>query len=567
MASLVLTKILRMVDDEDLQLRASALKVLSSLKLKEPQVGKAFNKALGDTDESIRSLALDCLILNKSFLTVESLFPVFKWDGQVDLKIKDQLISLGSKTVTYIKKEYKRMSLQERLQAIELLSEIGGMPAIDFLLKQLPEVGFEEKRVLCQALRNPFNELGSKERLSILERIEKYIKDSQTSKVSKQQNTKESARTEGVVSGIILLGYLASPKALKTLVSYLQREYPFHLRKRVLVSLSRIPWKTGTDTKLLSKWLVPLLDDRDFPGVVRPVLEILEKLTFPIETLQEFKEKVEKTKHISVRKFFVKRLGALAGSDTLELLIKYSSNPDPDMRQMAFEGLTRHPDAPDALMTELESLEDEQRINDILKVLKQRNDYFTKKKLDIIFQALEKAAGKDRELAFALSILLKEVNPDYFYKTAFKKVLEAKSVKRWNLASQYLDMLATGEFFTPEVLYEMAAVLLKLSRQLPDAASRREDVALQCFANLIQENGGELLKLVQEDKALSLKDRSYLATHFQEEKDELQKFGIELAKFLPQKKTPARAKQSRQKTKKVVGKKAPVRPLTMAKSR
>lgn len=533
-----LKKITKLVDSEEDEVKCSAIRILGELGIKEKFVLKLLGAKLASESEPVKLAILDSFIRNPQTVTLPYLLPLLKLDGNVRRKVIHAVGAIGPRAISILAKEFKTASLQEKKLFIDILSTIRSKASVDFLVGSLLGGDLELLKYICFSLRNQLEKMARPEKLYLLGKVNKFLALEQVKK-----------NDEMTTSGILLLGFIAEPQVKRMLLKFFEKKRSFYVRRNALLSLARLNF-TGSGHDDLADRVFPLLNDPDFPNVVRNALTVLEKIRLPRRYAAQLPKLLESARHPAVKRFALTRLAQLGNKKTIKLLITHLDSNDPMVRDAAADSLSKLPRAVPDLMKKLEQTKEIERGEKIALILRNHRSFFKKERCRSVYRKLEKTLIKHDDQMRIYALLLKHVNPDFLYGETLKRARQWKRSRKFELARRYLELLTSGLFYTDEVRYEMASVLLKLSKKDLALPSRNEDPALNLFSVLARVNLGNLLKLIRADRSLDVHDLYYVGFHFAERLFEQKTFGVEALKFLlkkfPRSKIKAAAKKKLQ---------------------
>ncbi len=537
----IIKKIAKLIESEEDEIKCAAIRVLGELGIKERAVLKLLGEKLSTESETVKLTILDSFIRNPQTVALSYLLPLLKLDGNVRRKAIHAIGAIGPKAISILEKEFKTTTLQEKKLFIDILSTIRSKATIDFLVGSLVGGDIELLKYICFALRNQLEKMARPEKLYLLEKVNKFLSLEAVKK-----------NDEMTTSGIILLGYIAEPQVKKALLKFLDKKRAFYVRKNALLSLSRVNL-AGAGHEDVAQAVFPLLDDPDFPNVVRNALTILEKIQVPKRFTAQFPKLLEATRHPAVKRFLLTRLAQVGNVQTIKLLITHLDSNDPMVRDAAAESLGKLSRAVPDLLKKLDSTRELDKGEKITLILRNHKELFKSERCRKIYLKLDRTLAKRDEQFKIYALLLKHVNPDFFYAETLKRAKQLKRAKKFEAAKKYLDLLASGLFYTDSVRYEMAGVLLKLSKKDLNLQSRNEDPALNLFSVLARVNLSNLVKQVKADRLLDYNDLYYMGFHFSERLFEQKTFGIEVLKYLLKKFPRAKVKTAAKKKLQLAG--------------
>ncbi|MBI4549587.1 MAG: HEAT repeat domain-containing protein [Candidatus Omnitrophica bacterium] len=537
----VIKKITNLINAEEDAVKCAAVRVLGELGVKEKAVVKLLGEKLVQESDAVKLAILDSFIRNPQTAALPYLLPLLKLNGNLRLKVIHAVAAIGPQAISTLEKEFKSATLVEKKLFIDILSTLRSKATVDFLVRSLVGGDLELLKYICFSLRNQLEKMQRPEKLYLLEKVDKFL---QLEAVKKND--------EMTTSGVLLLGFIGETQVKKNLLKFFDRKRSFYVRRNALISLARLNL-SGAGHEDVAEEVFPLLNDPDFPNVVRNALAVLEKINLPRRFAAQLPKLLETTRHPAVKRFALTRLAALGNKSTIQLMISHLDSNDPMVRDAACEALGGLPRAVPELQKKLEATRELDKGEKIALILRKHKDYFTRERARSIYVKLEKSLAKGDEQHRIFSLLLKHVHPDYFYAETLKKARQVKRAKKFESSKKYLDLLATGLFYTDDVRYELASVLLKLSKKDLTSATRSEDPALNLFSALARVNLGNLIKQVKADRSLDVNDLYYLGFHFSERQFEQKAFGVEVLKHLLKKFPRAKVKSAAKKKLQLAG--------------
>jgi HEAT repeat protein len=148
----------------------------------------------------------------------------------------------------------------------------------------------------------------------------------------------------------------------------------------------------GEAQRWLTGKLIPLLDEPDFDGTVRPALAVLYRIP-PIRAMQNIFLKLLKSSHRSVRAYALRMLGPLGGAATAKVLLDALSDPDHKVQEAAAGGLLSNPGYLPILCQEILKTSDPHRAWRLSGILRKRVEAIPKPVLQRILQSVLKQAA------------------------------------------------------------------------------------------------------------------------------------------------------------------------------
>jgi hypothetical protein len=149
----------------------------------------------------------------------------------------------------------------------------------------------------------------------------------------------------------------------------------------------------------------------------------------------------------------------------------------------------------------------------------------------LLAQACE-AQEKDDRRADAYWFVLREIDPDKVKRQVEERALALRKKKKHAESLAFWRLLTRDPAVGPDLRFELAATLLKLSNQDTAAAVREADPALHQFNRLLQDPAFDLIGHVRQTKWLTDADLFYLGFHFAEQARLAREFGRQVLEFV-----------------------------------
>lgn len=518
----ILRKLGHLVESEDAELAGASLKVVGALKVKSPQIMKAVKKHLENENFRMKQAAIDTLGKIGSRESISLLFPLFKNDPNLRVQVGHALSQVGDPILPLVEREYgKAASLREyKKSLLTVTAGIRTRKALKFLLSSLADSDLEILKHICYELRGQIEKLNPKE---------KQLLGREIAERARRASSKNSGNM--LVSLVILLGYTADQKSKRILMHYLNKKYPFVLRRNALVSLGRIGL-AGKGHEELVKELMPLFDDPDFAPYQRNLVEILAKIDFPKSILKGITRFAEH-KSPELRRFALSKMGGVETRENVNLLVSNLMHADYLVRQSAEEALKKMPSSVPVLLGAIRKSEATVDLNRIGNILSFHRGAVTKPRLgemfDLLLQSIEKAEDPKAQAYFNL---LKQINPDFTHQAVMKEAIKLKKKKGFKEEIKLLEFLSSSVVFTKEAKWELLVAYLKSSAKDLSSIARNSDRALGIIQGMVKSGDKDLVKRLFREKLLKPEDIYYVGFHFSEKLFELKQFGIDVLKAL-----------------------------------
>ncbi|MBI4971436.1 MAG: HEAT repeat domain-containing protein [Candidatus Omnitrophica bacterium] len=518
----ILKKISKLVESEDPELAGASLKVVGALKLKNNQIFKGIKKHIENENPRLKQAAIDTLGRIGSQESVAYLFPIYKNDANLRSQVGHALAQIGDPVLPALEKEYEKAGNQReyRKSLLSVIARVKSHGALKFLLGALFDEDLEILKHVCYEMRNVIEKIDLKEKASIQLAVAEGIRRAQTKKLN---NT--------LVSLIIIVGYLADKKSKKTLLHFLDKKFPFVLRRNALISLGRIGLQ-GKGNEDMVDVLVALFEDNDFAGFHRSIIEILEKQEFSKPVLKQIVRHAE-SKSPEIRRFALSKMSHVDTKENVQLLVNNLFHQDYQVRQSSEEALKKMASSVPTLLKVLAKEESPDRLNRIGNILSFHRGEVSQLRLKEIFASMEKAIEKFEDVkAQAYFNMLKQINPDFTHHAILKEAAALKTKKKYKEEVKLLELLSSSTVFTKEAKWELMVANLKLSSKDLSSVARNNDRALAMVMGFIKAQDKDLIKRLFKEKVLTPQELYYLGFHFSEKLFDQKQFGVDLLKTM-----------------------------------
>lgn len=503
-------KLCKMLEADHPELRAAAARVLGELGPTDAPVLAALSAVLAQDTGPARLYALDALAQCPTADAVAHLVPALGGPDEVRQPAIDAIVGFGAAAVQHLKQAMEASEPQLRKGAASALARVGGQTAHDLLLRALGKGEVEISRHVCFLLDHAIGQMTARQKSALLGQVEKFLGQKSTQK-----------RQATVVSGIILLGMLADPKAKATLLAFARPPHEAEVRRRALLALRGIA-DSLTPAELAG--LVAFPEEDDLANVVLPTIELLRPLPLPPSAAARIL-RLAASPHPAVRDFAVFKMGRLDTPEAAKALIDDLDAPQPELRQLAASSLRRNAAAVPLLVKRLKAEQDAQRLWTLARLLEPHAATIGGADHTRLTKLLLDALVNDDPRAEPLAYLLHHGCRDKLDAALLKRAQALKAKKRYDEANRMLRTLVRGGAASTEALYQAAAVALKVSPKLLGRSQRHADPCLRLFDRLVAAETIDLAERLKADKALAPEDLFYVGFHFAEQLMARREFG------------------------------------------
>lgn len=490
--------------------------VLGELSPKDPQAVKALGAALADANQLLTRYILEAFEAIGSRAVVPFVLPLLE-ATEVETKLRAARIvaRVGGDMVSDLARQFAKASPDQRRVLIDILARIHDKQAFSLILDTLFDSDFELVNETCQAVRRHVTDATPKERAAMHKQLVKFMA---SSRVRKDERV--------TMHALLLVGYLGAPDARAILLKYAQPRNPSFIRRNAIQGLKGLDL-AGTVVKQVARDMFKYLDEPDYPNIVQPALELIEKLSLP-RTVDGLWRKLLKNRHASVRTFAARRVAATDNPATNKILMQLLASDEPAVSEIAAGALARHKGATRLLLAALARERRSEPAWRLAKILKPHGDgvdRVTRTKL-MGLAARDLAAGQPRYEA--LLYLLRNIDPQLADQVLRRVGLQFKQQKKYGKAVDCLKQLIRTDGFDAELRYELSVCNLKQSPQDLAPQLRAEDHALRGLAALAGDKKFKLGERLKKEKALTAADLYYAGFHFAEGLGDELRLGREL---------------------------------------
>lgn len=531
----ILRKVCALLDSEDVELQCSAARVLAELKPVDHCVRLSLARHCGIPNLVARNYVLSALERMPGLEALPYLIPLLREGGAVREKAAAIIAAVGPSAISELKKAFSRGDAELRKAMVAILGTIGGREACGFLLQCIGADGPDLTRSVCLALREAIGRMTAEEKKGMLKKIHAFLASPRT-----------KASADMTASGLVILGYLADPSTAKGLIAYASREHPPTVRERALVTLSRldIPARNYVE---IAQAVLPMLDERDRPEIVRGALDVLKRIEMPKGLIPRLEEKMGSADP-SVRSFAISQMGRVESHENVEKLLSHLNSGDFQERRAAQEALAAIPAACPRIIMELDGVRDYESGMRLVSILRAHRERVGEAEKRHLFDQMEKLRAGDDQRYSIYGAALQVVAPGFLVERVASRVRRLKSEKAFGEIEELLKILARHSLLSDELKYELAVARLRTN--LPDLASvrRRDDIGLGTMGELLAGGSFPLLKRLRAEKALGPVELYHVGFHFSEKLFAQREFGVELLKHILKKWPRSKmAKPARQK--------------------
>src|SRR5262245_33098754 len=293
-------KLIGLLDSNDLELRLSAIRVISELGINSSQVIHNLARSLREEPEPLRVLALKGLARLGAREVTEMVVPMVLESGALRDYALQVVTAVGAPAVSQLKSLYGGADFHGKRAVASALSQIGGRSSFDFLLGVLPLEPFELQkhvtRCLCEALD------------AMPPALQQQVYRTALSFINSKKTQKDP---QVLVAGLIILGYFHGERLEKAaravLLRYADKKNAPEIRRHALVSFQRLLTDAQPSQDQVAT-LEKLLCDEDWHNVAQHALLAFQRVQLPRPRILKLVSLLHNSQHFSVHIHVFERL-------------------------------------------------------------------------------------------------------------------------------------------------------------------------------------------------------------------------------------------------------------------
>ncbi len=526
----LLSKLSRLLDSDDIELRIASVRVVAEIGLSSKSVIHSLGRCLREPHDELRLGALRALARLGAKDVAHTVVPLILESGPLREQAMAVISSVGPSVIGQLRVLYPEADFHGKKAVITALARIGGKPALQFLLKILPEEPFELQKHLALCI------------CEALDRMPPALQSPIYGMVLRLLRSKEIEKHPQVlVTAAILLGHFrggsVATRARNELRLLADKKYPSEVRRHAMVSFNRLVGKTKLSTAE-EQFLWKSLCDEDWHNVAQNGLFAFQRLELPRKLLPKLVVLLHQTPHFSVHIHIFERLQSSDRPEVAEAILPFLADSRFRVRDAAEAALRKMPKSIESLFSLLmktDDLEVTQRINAILRDFPQetRQKYVERASSKLL------ALYEENDLHYKSFLeFVKSLDPQPLRKRIYEKAQLLKKGKlkdRWERMAGLLQILWDNHLITAEGRYLLAVALVKSSSKDLAPAARRANLGLRVIRALIYDNYDDLVKRLVHDKNLDSEDFFYLGFHFSEEGEDMRPFSTAMLEHVVKK--------------------------------
>jgi len=489
--------VVALIGAPDVEARCAALVVLTHLGSADERVVRSVGEALGGKNAVVRDFALGYFEQVRPRDGVAYLTPLLdSQDDALRQRAVKILSTYGQPAVAAVKKLLTEPPRRRLNAIIELCAAVRSAGALDILFDLMASDDFDTNRAACDALIATVPAFDPRARADVFARTEGLAG------AAKGQRT-------ALVAAAKLFGALGDPKARRRLVGMLDTSEPHAVRTHALGALTQCLRGQKLSAAEIDR-LLPLLDEDDEAGILRPCIRLLDDQTFDRGYLPQLNRLAESPQPV-VKRFAVEKLGGFESGGVVKTLIGYLTDDSFARRDQATASLKKLPAARTALMKELLACEDERKAWTLADILLVHERDWKRDTRDALWRRLQGALEeRDDRLYSAFVHVLNALDADDLAGRIRDRADTLRKKKDFSVAAKWLALLKGSPAFDAEVKFALAVAELKAHKHVLGAAVRRHDPALELLRELVA-SPFQVADRLRKERALTVDELFYVA--------------------------------------------------------
>jgi HEAT repeat protein len=491
-----------LITGTDVEARCAALLVLTHLAANDERVVRSVGAAIGGKNAVVRDFAVGYFERVRPRDGVAYLIPLLdSHEEQLRERTVTILVAYGATAVSAVRPLLKDAPRRRLNAIIDLCARVRSSAALDILFTLMASDDFDTNRAACDALIATVPGLDAKARSDLFDRTD------QLAASAKGQRT-------AVVAAAKLFGTLGEARARRRLFGLLDKEEPHAVRTHALGALVQCLRGQKLTTSEIEA-LLPLLDEDDEAGILRPTIQLLEEQTLERSYLAQLNKLAESPQPM-VKRFAVQKLGGFDSGAVVRTLIGYLTDDSYSRRDQATASLKKLPAARAALMKEFVACDDERKAWTLSDVLLVHDRSWKRDTLDALWKRLQDALEEhDDRLYTAYFHFLNTIDTEALIKRMRARADVLRKKKNFAATAKWLGLLKDSPAFDTDTRFALAVAELKSHTHALTATIRRHDAALELLRGLAH-SAFPTAEQLRKERALTPEELFYVAFNFAE---------------------------------------------------
>lgn len=465
-----LKRVVALIGEADVETRCAALLVLSHLGAADSAVVRTVGAVLGGKNAVVRDFAIGYLERVRPRDGLPYLLPLLDNEEEA---LRNRAVTIvanyGASAVPAVKKLLDDAPRRRLNAIIDLCARVRSGAAFDLLFELLGGEDFDANRTACDAIIAVIPTLEGRARSDLFARTD-ALAGNTTSRPA-------------LIAAAKLFGALAEPKARKRLFSLLDKERPQAVRTHALGALQHCLRSQKLSADEIGR-LLPLLDEDDESGIVRPAIHLLDEQSLDRSYLAQLNRLAESPQPL-VKRFAVQKLAGFESGGVIKTLIGYLTDASYARRDQAAASLKKMPAARGALMKEFLGCDDERKAWALADILLVHERDWKRSTLEALSERLgDTLQHRNDRLYTAYFHLLQGLAPDFLASGIRDRAERLRKGKDFTGVAKWLGLLKDSPALDAEARYLLALAELKSHPRAPSGMPRRHELMLELLRGL-----------------------------------------------------------------------------------
>lgn len=498
--------VLALVDATDVEARCAALLVLTHLKAADDRTVRTIGAAVESRNVVVRDFAVGYFEQVRPPDGIGYLLPLLDTpDDPLRQRVVATLTAYGAPAVTAVRKLFPDAPRRRIGAIIDLAARVRSSAALDLLFDVMGGDDFDASRTACDALLAAVPALEARSRTDLFGRADRLAAAAKGHRIP-------------LVAAAKLFGALADAKARGRLLKMLDPKEPPVVRTHALGALGAC-LRGAKLTEAEVDALLPLLDETDEAGFLRPAIRLLEDHPLDKRHLATLNRLAESPQSL-VKRFAVQQLGRFDSTPVVKTLIGYLTDDSFARRNQATASLKTMPGARAALMKELLACDDERKAWTLADILLVHDRQWKRDTVDALWTRLERALDTREDRLFAAYFhVLNALDADALAVRIRARADRLRKGKRFADSARTLTLIKDSPAFDNESRFALALAELKTHPHTLASVARRQDPALELLRALAN-SPFPLSERLRRERLLTPDDLYYVAFNLAEGRGE-----------------------------------------------
>jgi hypothetical protein len=466
-----LKRVVSLIGEADVETRCAALLVLSHLGAVDAPVVRAVGEALGGKNAVVRDFAIGYFERVRPREGLPYLLALLDNEEEA---LRNRVVTIlahhGPNAVAAVKKLLGDAPRRRLNAIIDLCARVRSSTAFDLLFGLMAGEDFDANRAACDAVIAVVPTVDVRARADLFARAEALAANA-------------DAQRPALIAAAKLFGALADSKARKRLFGLLDKDEQQAVRTHALAALQHCL----RGQKLVAgeiDLLLPLLDEDDEIGIVRPTIHLLDEQPLDRSYLPQLNRLAESAQPL-VKRFAVQKLAGFESGGVIKTLIGYLTDASYARRDQASASLKKMAAARNALMKEFLACGDERKAWTLAEILLVHDRDWKRSTLEALWKKLTDALdNRNDRLYTAYFHFLQGLAPDFLITNVRNRAERLRQGKDFASVAKWLRLLKDSAALDAEASYLLALAELKSRQYALSGMPRRHDLALELLGGL-----------------------------------------------------------------------------------